>query len=675
MKRNNAAFGTGLFVIIASMAILSCHSGQKNTVETVFSPDSLIQVKCFISDSMADQLLYSVWFNNAEIIRPSGFELNFKNAEPIKGNLKITNVRKETVNETWDRVWGKRKSVRNHYNQLVVELQEKVKPNRLINLYFRAYNDGVAVRYELPMQKGMDTIVLTNEKIAFNFTDNHTIWAAFWNTFHLSQEVEFTKSKLSDIKPGNIIGTPLLIDVGNAWVALLEANVTDWACSGLTADPDLLNTLVSRPSWLPDDTTIVVRTATQRLSPWKVMMIADQPAKLIESDILQNLNEPCALDDVSWIKPGVSAWDWWWSGSYAPDAGFKLGPNTKTMKYFIDFAAEMGWQYQIVDWQWYGPPFKEDGSFNTDADITKMIPEIDIPEIVAYAGKKNIKIILWLLWPNADKQMEEAFALYEKWGVAGVKIDFMDRNDQEMVDFYHRVAKTAAKHHLVVDFHGAFVPDGFSRTYPNLITREGVLGNEYNKWSDRITPKHCLTLPFTRMLAGEMDFTPGGFLNDRPDKFTVVGGDSPAPHVMGTRCFQLAMMVVYESAFQVFCESPYNVRNQPGSEFLKGIPSSWNETKVLEGMPGEYIVVARKSGDTWYIGGMSLEKRSFRIKTDFLEGDTYQGVTWCDAPDAEKNPRKLTRKEFSLRKGVEINIDVAADGGFVAILKPAMLNK
>jgi alpha-glucosidase len=665
MKRNNAAFGTGLFVIIASMAILSCHSGQKNTVETVFSPDSLIQVKCFISDSMADQLLYSVWFNNAEIIRPSGFELNFKNAEPIKGNLKITNVRKETVNETWDRVWGKRKSVRNHYNQLVVELQEKVKPNRLINLYFRAYNDGVAVRYELPMQKGMDTIVLTNEKIAFNFTDNHTIWAAFWNTFHLSQEVEFTKSKLSDIKPGNIIGTPLLID----------ANVTDWACSGLTADPDLLNTLVSRPSWLPDDTTIVVRTATQRLSPWKVMMIADQPAKLIESDILQNLNEPCALDDVSWIKPGVSAWDWWWSGSYAPDAGFKLGPNTKTMKYFIDFAAEMGWQYQIVDWQWYGPPFKEDGSFNTDADITKMIPEIDIPEIVAYAGKKNIKIILWLLWPNADKQMEEAFALYEKWGVAGVKIDFMDRNDQEMVDFYHRVAKTAAKHHLVVDFHGAFVPDGFSRTYPNLITREGVLGNEYNKWSDRITPKHCLTLPFTRMLAGEMDFTPGGFLNDRPDKFTVVGGDSPAPHVMGTRCFQLAMMVVYESAFQVFCESPYNVRNQPGSEFLKGIPSSWNETKVLEGMPGEYIVVARKSGDTWYIGGMSLEKRSFRIKTDFLEGDTYQGVTWCDAPDAEKNPRKLTRKEFSLRKGVEINIDVAADGGFVAILKPAMLNK
>jgi alpha-glucosidase len=339
------------------------------------------------------------------------------------------------------------------------------------------------------------------------------------------------------------------------------------------------------------------------------------------------------------------------------------------MKYFIDFAAEMGWQYQIVDWQWYGPPFKEDGSFNTDADITKMIPGIDIPELVAYAGKKNIKIILWLLWPNADKQMEKAFSLYEKWGVAGVKIDFMDRNDQEMVDFYRRVALCAARHHLVVDFHGAYVPDGLSRTYPNLITREGVLGNEYNKWSDRVTPVHCLTLPFTRGLAGEMDFTPGGFLNDQPEKFKVVGGDSPAPHVMGTRCFQLAMMVVYESAFQVFCESPYNVRNQQGSDFLKGIPTTWDETKVLEGMPGEYILVARRSGDTWYLGGMSVGKRSFAINAGFLDDAVYQAVTWTDALDADKHPRKLIRKEVSVTRDKELKFDISPNGGFVAVLK------
>jgi len=673
MKHLNPLLRYGQFILAGCLIFLSCNNQHKIGKTTVFSPDSSLQVICSINDTLSDQLQYSVLFHQKEIIRPSGFELDFKNMGPIKSNLRITNIRNQAVNETWDRVWGKRKTVANHYNLLVVELQETVRPRRLVNLYFRVYNDGVAIRYELPVQKGMDSILLSNEKIAFSFPDNHTVWAAFWNTFHLSQEKEFSKVTLTDIKPGNIIGTPMLVKAGdNAWVALLEANVTNWTCSGLTADPDRQNTVISRPSWLPDDTTVVVRTAEQRLSPWKVMMIADQPAGLIESDILQNLNEPCALEDVSWIKPGVSAWDWWWSGSYAPDAGIKLGSNTQTMKYFIDFAAEMGWQYQLVDWQWYGPPFKADGSFNTEADITKMTREIDIPELVDYAGKKNVKIILWLLWPNADRQMEEAFALYEKWGVAGVKIDFMDRNDQEMVSFYHRVAKTAARHHLVVDFHGAFVPDGFSRTYPNLITREGVLGNEYNKWSNRITPLHCLTLPFTRMLAGEMDFTPGGFLNDRPDQFKVVGGDSPAPHVMGTRCFQLAMMVVYESALQVFCESPYNVRNQPGSDFLKGIPSSWDETKVLEGMPGEYIVVARRSGNTWYIGGMSLDKRRFDIKPDFLEGETCQAITWCDAPDSDKNPKKLVRDEIACRNNSDIHFDVMPGGGFVAILKPEL---
>ncbi|MBN1789258.1 MAG: glycoside hydrolase family 97 protein [Bacteroidales bacterium] len=670
MKHSHALFLVNLFLVAGSFILASCGMKTGFREAVVYSPDSALRVKCMIADTLEHQFYYSIEFNNKPILLPSGFELDLQGAGPLKSNLKITNVRNESVNENWERVWGKRKTVRNHYNQLVIELQETVKPRRILNLYFRAYNDGVAFRYELPVQRELDTLVLTNEKIDFCFSEDHTVWAAFWNTFHLSQETEFTKTTIREIKPGNIIGTPLLINAGdNAWLAILEANVTNWACSGFTADPGHANTLISRPSWLPDDTTVIVRASEQRFSPWKVIMIADQPTALVESDLLQNLNEPCALDDVSWIRPGVSAWDWWWCGSFAPDAGFKLGSNTQTMKYFIDFAAEMGWQYQLVDWQWYGPPFKADGSFNTDADITKMIPEIDIPELVKYAANKNVKIILWLLWPNVDKQMEEAFALYEQWGVAGVKIDFMDRNDQDMVNFYHRVAKTAAKHHLVVDFHGAYVPDGFSRTYPNLITREGVLGNEYNKWSNRITPEHCLTLPFTRMLAGEMDFTPGGFLNDRPDQFKVVGADNPAPHVMGTRCFQLAMMVVYESAFQVFCESPYNVRNQPGSDFLKGIPSSWDETKVLTGMPGEYIIVARRSGDNWYMGGMSVNKRKFTLKTDFLDDAGYHAITWADAKDSDINPRKLDKKEIAVIKNSEMSFDVAQGGGFVAILK------
>ncbi len=670
MNKSSYFTGTKIVLILVVFINSACKPGSGHKEVTLFSPDSSIQVRCGISDSLDGQFQYSVWFHDREIISPSGLKIDLAGMKPLSHNLSISNTWNEEVHQEWDRVWGKRISVVNHYNKLVLELRETREPRRLIHIYFRIYNDGVALRYEIPVQKGLDTLVLTNDMTGFRFTADHDAWPAFWNTFHLSQEVEFKKSKLSDIKPGNIIGTPLLIHAGDAWVALLEANVTDWACSGLIADPDHEYALLSKPSWLPDDTTVVVRTRSQRLSPWKVIMIADQPGRLVESDILQNLNEPCALKDVSWIKPGISAWDWWWSGCYAPGAGFKVGSNTRTMKYYIDFAAEMGWQYQLVDWQWYGPPFKPDGSFNTDADITKMNPDINIPDVVRYASRKGIKIVLWLLWANADKQMDEAFARYENFGVAGVKIDFMDRNDQEMVNFYHRVAKTAAKHHLVVDFHGAYVPDGFSRTYPNLITREGVLGNEYNKWSKRITPEHCLTLPFTRMLAGEMDFTPGGFLNDNPEQFKVVGSDNPAPHVMGTRCFQLAMFVVYESAFGVFCESPDNVRNQPGSDFLKGIPASWDESKVLEGFPGEYIVIARKSGNTWYLGGMSVNQRTISIKPDFLDDGQYQAVTWCDASDSESNPRKLVRKEIFLDRQAGLEFKVAAGGGFTAILKP-----
>jgi alpha-glucosidase len=661
-----------LFPLMAAVLVLTSCGKTKNQEDLVISsPDSLLQLSVGFPDSLSGSLQYSVKFHGRDILLPSGIEIDLKGAEPIKSNLEIVKLQRNEVNEKWDRVWGKRKSVTNHYNQLTLEMRETVRPRRLINVHFRVYDDAVALRYEIPVQKGLDSLVITNEKIGFRFTGNHTIWAAFWNTFHLSQEKEFVQSTLADVKPGNILGTPLLVKAGDsAWVSLLEANITDWACSGFIADSSHRNALLSRPSWLPEDTTVVVRTA-QRFSPWKVMMVTNRPGQLVESDILQNLNEPCAIDDVSWIKPGVSAWDWWWCGNYAPKAGFKLGSNTETMKYFIDFAAEMGWQYQLVDWQWYGEPFKKDGSFNTDADLTKMNPNINIPELVDYAAKKNVKIIVWLLWANVDRQMEEAFAQYEKWGVAGVKIDFMDRNDQEMVNFYHRVARTAANHHLVVDFHGAYVPDGFSRTYPNLITREGIMGNEYNKWSDRVTPLHCLTIPFTRMLAGEMDFTPGGFLNDNPAQFKAVGSDAPAPHVMGTRCFQLAMFVVYESAFEVFCESPDNVRNQPGSDFLKGIPTSWDETRVIDGMPGEYIIIARKSGNTWYVGGMSLMPREVTVKTDFLDDMKYRGVSWSDTPVASKNPRTVSRKEFEAGKSSALKFTIAANGGFTAILRSA----
>jgi len=346
------------------------------------------------------------------------------------------------------------------------------------------------------------------------------------------------------------------------------------------------------------------------------------------------------------------------------------------MKYFIDFAGEMGWEYMLVDWYWYGNPFDPTKPFgsagNPAVSILKQMPEIDIPHLVQYGQKKGVKILIWLDWFTAEKEMEQAFPLYEKWGVAGVKVDFMARDDQEMVNFYHRLVKLAANHHLTVDFHGAYKPTGFRRTYPNLLTREGVLGNEYNKWSDRITPGHNVTLPFTRMLCGPMDYTPGGFRNKTVESFRIVGGDAPGPFVMTTRTQQLAMMVVYESPLQVLCDSPYNYRVSPaGLDLLKRVPTTWDNTLVLDGLPGEFIVIARQSGEKWFVGGMNNEQsRTVAIPLNFLGTGKYQAKIWADPEEAADYPDRVWIEEKSVTASTQLTAKIAAGGGYVVYLVP-----
>ncbi|MGD8781219.1 MAG: glycoside hydrolase family 97 catalytic domain-containing protein [Ignavibacteria bacterium] len=404
-------------------------------------------------------------------------------------------------------------------------------------------------------------------------------------------------------------------------------------------------------------------------------MISSSAGTFLETNILSNLNEPCAIEDISWINPGKSAWDWWWSNSYAPDAGFELGSNTKTMKYFIDFASEMNWKYQIVDWQWYGEPFASNDSNNyapnPDADITTYTDVIDIPELVKYANDRNVKLFLWLEWHHADNQMDEAFSLFEKWGIAGVKVDFMNRDDQEMVNFYHRLVKKAAEYHLLVDMHGAYKPTGFSRTYPNFITREGVKGNEYNKWSKDVTPEHTITLAFTRNLLGEMDFTPGGFVNVTKDQFKTEKPGSQVM-VMGTRYHQLAILVVYESALQVICDSPFNYRNNPsGLDFLEIVPVTWDETKVINSEVGNYITVARRSDDQWFIGSMTdWDERTLDIPLYFLAEGTYEAKIWKDGKDANQNPVSVIEETGEVNNKTVLSLELAKGGGFVIHIQP-----
>jgi alpha-glucosidase len=383
-------------------------------------------------------------------------------------------------------------------------------------------------------------------------------------------------------------------------------------------------------------------------------MIGETPGTLIESEIIQNLNDPCAITDPSWIKPGMSAWDHWWSG--------EVKMEMPVIKQYIDLASEMGWPYMLVDWQWYG-------KFNSpEADITKWAPQINIPEIIEYARSKNVKILLWLYSSDVNRNaaFRQAFPLYHKWGIAGIKIDFMDRDDQQMVNWYHEIIECAADNQLLVDFHGAYKPDGIIRTYPNMITREGVMGNEYYKFSDKMSPEHNVKLAFTRMLAGQMDYTPGGFKNVTKEQFKQ---QTPAL-VWNTRAAELSKFVIYESPLTVVCDHPDNIINQPGSDFLKIVPTTWDDIKFLCGYPGEYVAIAKRKGDIWFLGVMNNSVgKSVEIKLDFLPAGNYTIEMWADTKNSDKEPTDLKKSEKSVKAGDEIKVTMAKNGGFVAVIK------
>ena len=668
-------------MIVFSLLFLFINYAWSNSNLSVSSPNGKITIQINIKEKLepfpaGERLYYSVTFNDKDILVDSPFGLDFKKMPPIAQNLTIRGEKRQTINETWERLWGKNKKVLNSCNELRLDLEENKKPNREFALIFRAYNDGVAFRYYLPEQPGIKNFKLTSERSGFFFSGNHEVWAANYGGFVSHQETEFNQIRLNDIKTSDAIGCPFLVNVNEqAWIAVTEANLTDWAGMYFTHTGSITNALVTTLSPRTDEPDVLVSSKTPRYSPWRVVMIAENPGKLIESNLIANLNDPCEIKDTSWIKPGKSAWDRWWCGSYAPDADFEVGVNMETFKYFIDFASEMGWQYQLVDWYWYGPPFDPvkgmGNAGNKAVDITKFVPEVNIPKLVQYAKSKGVKILLWLDWFHADWQMDEAFPLYEKWGVAGVKVDFMQRDDQDMVNFYHRLVKKAAEHHLIVDFHGAYKPTGWSRTWPNVLTREGVMGNEYNKWSDRITPDHNCTLPFTRGLLGEMDFTPGGFRQKTKETFKFKD-DAPGPFVMGTRCHQLAMMVVFESALQVLCDSPFNYRNSPaGLDFIKIVPTTWDETRVLHGQVGDFISIARRSGDEWFIGTMTdWDERTLEIPLSFLKNGKYSATIYADALDADEYPDRVNQNISKVTNQTKLEVKMVSGGGHVIHLTP-----
>jgi alpha-glucosidase len=633
--------------------LLTLGAYQATAQFTVVSPDRKVEAKVNIGESIS----YSVFFNGKTVLLDSPIGFTFEKAPPLGADMKTIESINSEINETWKPVLKRKTEVLNHCNQLEFQLIERRFPKRKINLTFRAYNDGIAFRTEFLSEQKKHQFTITDEKTSFYFADDLTCWTANHKGYESHQENEYFKHRLSELEKEWVIGLPMTVKVDDeCYVAITEANLTNFA--GMYLKPvvgenkiGVKTQLAPLPGEKEDGNKVILELPHK--TPWRVVMIGETPGQLVESEIITNLNEPCAIEDPSWIKPGISAWDHWWSG--------KVKMNTKTIKDYIDLASEMGWPYQLIDWQWYG-------QYNLpDADITSVNDSVNMPEVLEYARKKNVRCWLWLYWADVDRSdFDKACALYKKWGIAGVKIDFMARDDQEMVNWYHKIVKIAARHHLMVDFHGAYKPTGFRRTYPNLMTSEGVLGNEYNKWSMRVTPEHCVTLPFTRMLAGPMDFTPGGFRNRNGETFA---NELPS-NVMGTRCFQLAQFVIYDSPYQVACDHPAQYKNQKGLEFLKKVKTVWDDTKVLNGQIGEYITMARRSGDEWYIGSMTNSfARELEITLDFLGDGKYKLVMFADAPDSGIDATKLIKSETTIKKGEIIKIKLAPGGGFVAYLE------
>ena len=630
------------------------------------------------------QLAYRVTFHSQPVIEWSNLGLTMEGAPALGPALRVVSSQASSQDDTWNSPAGKANPIRNHYNAVTVQTVETAANGRRLVMEARAYDDGVAFRYVVPEQPSMKELRVLNESTQFRFLKDANTIALISRGFQTSNEDDYHELTISALHPEYLINLPVLVEVpGIAWVGLTEADIEDYsslfvATSGgiLTARlatrvEDVNTSTDVAPSFDPkaDASKVSVVAQTPVRSAWRVLMIADQPGRLVESNMVANLNPPGAIGDTSWIKPGKTPWDWW-NGSQAKGVAHP-GKNNETMKYYIDFAARNKFEYMLIDAGWaagFPPTPGQSAQSRRRTDLTKSIAAIDMPMLVEYAKSKNVRLWLWAHFRDMYDQMDDAFGQYEKWGIAGVKIDFMDRTDQWMVNWYRTAAKKAADHHLMIDFHGAFKPDGMQRTYPNVLTREGVMGAEYNKWSARITPKHDVTLAFTRMLAGPMDYTPGGFDNVTRENFVA---RNRAPMVMGTRAHHTALYVVFESELQMVSDSPDAYDGQKETEFLKAVPASWDETRVLNGVPAKYITIARRRGNEWFVGSITdWDARELDVPLSFLGSGNYDAEIYADGPNAGVQPKDSVVEKRRVNAQTVLKVKLAPGGGSAMRIVP-----
>ena len=651
MKRNSKRN----FVILISLLSIFLLNQHLYAVDyKLNSPDTRIGLKVTIDSSIT----YSVEFNNNVLLSPSVISLTLQNGIILGKDPKVKEVIRRVINEKiYPVVPQKNKEIDNNCTELKIQFKSN------FNLIFRVYNDGIAYRFETT-KKG--EIRILEEEVTFNFTEDYYVYFPEEERFFSHNERTYIYKQLSEISEDKLASLPALVVAGEGpKIGITESDLQDYPGMWLkgTGSTSLHGTFPAvvlkveqkndRNVPVIERAEFIAKTTGTRKFPWRVLIIAEKDGDLIESEMVFKLAEPNQLKDYSWIKPGKVAWDWWTNNNiYGVD--FEAGINTETYKYFIDFASKYGIEYIILDGGWYKL-----------GNLLDVNPDIDMDELVVYAKKRNVGIILWAFWKTLDDQLEEALVRFENWGIQGIKVDFMNRDDQWMVNYYYKIAREAAKRHLVVDFHGAYKPAGLRRAYPNVLTREGVKALEHSKWSEDVDPEHDLTIPFIRMFAGPMDYTPGAMVNAQKENFNPF---YTRPMSQGTRVHQMAMYVVYESPLQMLADSPSNyLKEKECFGFMAKVPVVWDKIVVLDAKVGDFVLVARKKEDDWYVAGMTdWQPRVLNLDMSFLDDGEYTAEIFSDGLNAHRyasDYKKLVQKVSAKDK---LEIKMAPGGGWVA---------
>ena len=644
-------------ILIFILAISLRAYPQKEYV--VSSPSKRISVSIRVGDS----IYYSLRLENHTVLAPSPVAMiSAQRSLGLDAHV-IKEVRRAVNESIVNPVPFKRKVIPNHYNELVIFFREK------FSLIFRAYDDGIAYRFQTALK---DSLYVDQEIATFRFAEPSTVYfpeiqkREDQDVFHTSFEEPYRILRLSEITDGQLCFTPALVDDRKVKVIVTESDLIDYP--GMFLKGGSQNSLVGSFAPYPDKEVTqggefkqsvvtarkkyIAKTAGKRTFPWRVVAVTENDGDLLMNDLVYRLAAPPESRDWGWIKPGISTEEWI-VGANLHGVDFKAGINTATYKYYIDFASRFGMQFVMLDAGW-----------SDNENLLNITPGLDLPAVAAYAKTKNVDLILWTLSLTLDRQLDAAMEMFNRLGVKAILTDFMDRDDQKTVNFYHRIASAAADHKLMVMFHGAFKNAGFERTFPNAITREAVLGSEYNIWSDKATPEHDLLIPFIRMTAGPMDYEPGAYRNANQRTFR------PLPDMVmsqGTRTHQLAMFVAYESPIQMFSGNPADAYPEIAlTTFLASLPTTWDDLKVIEAKLGDYLVVARKKDNDWYLTAMTdWTAREIKVNLSFLQDGKYRAFSCEDGLNAGKNASDYRMGYALLDRSKTITISMAPGGGFV----------